>query len=67
MRLMPIILANNLTIERRGVCKVVASFRVKSSQCESALIRVQMFWDGKWDEGNAEMRMHFSPTIVPGL
>jgi hypothetical protein len=55
LSLMPVIPANNLPPRRTERCEFVASFQVKSSQCESDLIRVRISWNGKWDDGDAEM------------
>jgi hypothetical protein len=64
LTLWPIIPANNLSRERRGPLRVVASFQVRSSEGNSDLIRVQMYWDGQWEDGDTEMQRHFKPIIL---
>lgn len=52
---MPIMAANNLPIARKGECNFVACFEVRSAQPKSEVIRVRISWNGKWNDGDAEM------------
>jgi hypothetical protein len=65
LTLHPIIVPNNLNAERKGACQLVASFQVKSSRCDSDIVRVQLSWDGRWDDGDAEMQKHLKVKMLP--
>ncbi len=65
LSLHPIIAPNNLAVQRKGPCQFVASFQVKSTQADSDIVRVQISWDGQWEDGDAEMQKHLKVKLLP--
>ncbi|PYT66223.1 MAG: hypothetical protein DMG39_27225 [Acidobacteria bacterium] len=55
---MPMILPNNLKARWQGKCRFVACVQVRSSQADSKVLRVQVSWDGLWEDGDTEMQRH---------
>jgi hypothetical protein len=64
LELHPIILGYDIELVRRGHQKLIAWFQVKCLECESPIIKVRVSWDGKWDDGEAEMAAHFDLTLL---
>ena len=64
LSLMPIVQANNLPIQWKGVTHFVASFQMKSAERDSEIVRVQVDWDGKWEGGDTEIRKHFKLKLL---
>jgi hypothetical protein len=65
LSLLPIIPANNLPFSRAEASEFVASFQVKSTQCDSDIVRIRFSWDGRWEDGETEMQTHLKVKILP--
>jgi hypothetical protein len=58
LSLMPLIVPNNLKARWQGKCKFVACVQVRSNQADSEVLRIQVSWDGEWEDGDTEMQRH---------
>jgi hypothetical protein len=67
LSLHPISVPNNLKARRSGASHFVALFQVKSTQVDSDIVPVQIDWDGKWDDGDAEMQSHLKVKLLLGF
>jgi|SRR5882762_10391459 len=56
--LMPLLVPNNLRAQRTGGCRFVARLQARSEQVDSDVLRIQVAWDGVWEDGDTEMQMH---------
>jgi hypothetical protein len=56
--LMPLLVPNNLRAQRTGGCRFVARLQARSEQVDSDVLRIQVAWDGVWEDGDAEMQGH---------
>jgi hypothetical protein len=55
---------NNLTVEYPHATRMWLTVPAHASECDSDPVRFEVAWDGKWDRGEAEMKMHHL-TITP--
>jgi hypothetical protein len=58
LSLMPLITPNNLNVHRKGACRFVARFQARSNEADSEDFRIEVAWDGVWEDGNIEMGNH---------
>jgi hypothetical protein len=65
LQLMPLITPNNLGAQRSGNCQLVVSLQARSNQRDSEVVRIRISWDGKWEDGDAEMQRHLVVDDVP--
>jgi hypothetical protein len=63
--LYPILSPANLATIRKENCEFVASFQEKSSEVDSAIVKVQVSWDGAWESGENEMKNHLKIEQLP--
>lgn len=56
--LMPLITPHNMPAHRTDKCRFVAHLQARSTQTDSEVLRVLVAWDGKWEDGSAEMQNH---------
>jgi hypothetical protein len=61
VQLHPLITPNNLVplALRRGAFKMVISLQARAMEASSLIKRIEISWDGRWEEGEAEMAKHF--------
>ena len=50
--LLPLITPFNLDVDKRNPFNLIVSFQARSNQVDSSIVRVQIAWDGMWDEGD---------------
>ncbi len=58
VELSPLIMPNNLTARKREAATMVVSLQARANEGESEITRFQISWDGKWEDGDAEMTRH---------
>jgi hypothetical protein len=58
--LMPLLVPNNLKGQREGKCRFVARLQVRSNEADSDEIRIEVAWDGIWEDGDLEMHNHLT-------
>lgn len=58
LSLMPLILPNNLSAHRQGKCRFVARLQARSNEADSEVMRIEVAWDGVWEDSDTEMRRH---------
>lgn len=58
LSLMPLVAPNNLPVNRQGACRFVARFQVRSNEADSQDFRIEVAWDGVWEDGDVEMGQH---------
>jgi hypothetical protein len=63
LSLMPLIAPNNLRVNWEGKCRFVARFQVRSNEADSQDFRIEVAWDGVWDDGDTEMGNHLHVGI----
>jgi hypothetical protein len=62
--LMPILVPNNLPVIRIGACRFVLRLHVRSDEADSAESRIQVSWDGIWEDGDFEMNQHLKVEVL---
>jgi hypothetical protein len=63
--LMPLILPNNLNAHWNGQFRLVASLQARSNQVDSEVVRIEISWNGSWEDGDVEMRRHLVINELP--
>ena len=63
--LMPLIVPNSLEAHRTGKCKLVVTLQARSTEADSEVLRVGIYWDGRWEDGDAEMKKHLVIDEIP--
>jgi hypothetical protein len=58
LRILPLLVPNNLTDFRTKKCQYVAHLQARSTLADSPVLRVFVAWDGGWDDGTDEMKRH---------
>ena len=58
LRLYPIVVPNNFSMEFTGQVNMVVSVQVRANECDSGIYKAHIYWDGKWEDGDAEMAKH---------
>ena len=56
--LMPVIRPNNLKDHYAGQCLLVAWLQARSDLADSEILRIEISWDGLWEDGEIEMQGH---------
>lgn len=64
LTLLPIITPFSLKARWDSQCKVVAWLQAKSNLTDSPIIRVQISWDGSWEDGENEMKRHLEVKVL---
>ncbi len=62
--LLPLIVPLQLDIRRTSKCQMVVSLQAKSHLADSSVYRVQIAWDGEWNDGETEMMRHLRVTEI---
>lgn len=60
LRLHPLIVPFNLTVERLAACSFVVTVQARGSEVDSTPLRVRVSWDGTWEPGTVEMLHHLT-------
>jgi len=63
--LMPLIVPHNLNAHRNAPFRLVTSLQARSNQVDSAVVRIEISWDGSWEDGDVEMRRHLVIKELP--
>jgi hypothetical protein len=63
IQLMPLIAPNNLKVHWEGECRFLARLQARSTEKDSAEYNVEVSWDGKWEDGDLEMRNHLTVDL----
>jgi hypothetical protein len=58
LSLMPLLVPNNLAVNRQGACRFIARLQVRSDEADSEDVRIEVAWDGVWEDGDIEMGNH---------
>lgn len=58
LTLMPQFAPNNLKVVREGKCRFAAWLQIRSNEVDSAVMSIEVSWDGLWEDGDAEMLKH---------
>jgi len=45
---------------------LIVTVQARGNEVDSCCKRWRIFWDGQWEDGELEMRKHFSVTLVEG-
>jgi hypothetical protein len=64
LELLPLITPYNLNVKRTEKCLVVLSLQARANEADSAILRVQISWDGGWDDGTLEMKSHLIVKVI---
>ena len=64
LELLPLIAHYTLDVKRREKSLVVLSLQVRANEVDSAILRVQISWDGGWDDGVQEMKHHLMVKVI---
>jgi hypothetical protein len=60
LQLHPMIFPANFDWQRRAACVLILTLQARGDEGDSPLVRVQVAWDGKWEDGATEMRRHLT-------
>lgn len=63
LKIHPLVVPTNLNACRREKTILFVSLQARSNQADSPIIRVQISWDGSWEDGNQEMKRHLTVTV----
>jgi hypothetical protein len=66
LSLLPLIAPLNLDARREQRCRIVVSLQARSNQVDSPIFRIEIAWDGDWDDGDTEMRRHLRIRPLEG-
>jgi len=58
LSLSPLIFPITLKARRRELCTMIVSFQAKSTQTDSPICRIEIAWDGDWEDGDSEIKRH---------
>jgi hypothetical protein len=58
--LMPLLAPNNLKVHWKGSSMFMARPQARSTEKDSEEVYVQISWDGKWEDGDLEMKKHLT-------
>lgn len=64
LELLPLIAPYNLEVKRRQKSLVVLSLQARANEADSAILRVQISWDGGWEDGAQEMKRHIVVKVL---
>ena len=62
LQIYPLVAPYNLNVKRREKSIFVVSLQARSNEGDSSTVRVQISWDGKWEDGAEEMKSHLIVT-----
>jgi hypothetical protein len=60
----PLVVPFNLKVRRLKACTFVMSLQAHASECDSAVLRVKVTWDGQWHDGAQEMKRHLVVEVL---
>ena len=55
LELLPVVRPNSLKVKWRGQCQIALSLQARGSEADSPILRVQITWNGEWEDGADEM------------
>lgn len=64
LELLPLITPYSLTAKRSGAASIVLSLQLRANEADSGILRVQISWDGRWEEGMQEMMRHLVVKVL---
>lgn len=64
LSLMPLLAPNNLAVNRQGQCRFIARLQIRSNETDSEDFRIQVSWDGVWEDGDTEMGKHLRVEML---
>ena len=59
LQLHPLIIPNNLKATYNTETVIRLIFQAKCNEGVSEMVKIQIAWDGKWNDGDIEMKKHF--------
>lgn len=64
IELLPLIKPLNLNVQHKENSLVVLSLQARANEADSAILCVQISWDGKWEDGAQEMKRHLIAKVL---
>lgn len=64
VQLHPLIQPFNLNTTKREACRFVVTLQARSTEADSPFIRIQIAWDGRWEDGDHEMQRHLTLRVL---
>lgn len=64
LELLPLIAPYNLDVKRTQKSLFVLSLQARANETDSAILRVQISWDGGWEDGDLEMKNHLKVKVI---
>jgi hypothetical protein len=67
LSLLPLFMPNNLKpyADRKGACRLILSLQARSNQADSEIVRIEIWWDGMWADGDGELKEHLRVRPFP--
>lgn len=64
LELLPLITPYNLDVKRKEKSLFVLSLQARANETDSAILRIQISWDGNWEDGDLEMKNHLKVKVI---
>ncbi len=64
LELLPLVAPYNMDVKRRQKSLVVLSLQARGNEADSPILRVQISWDGGWEDGAQEMKRHLVVKVL---
>lgn len=63
LQIMSLILPFNLNPVRTGACRLALFLQARSTEADSPMYRLEISWDGLWEDGDTEIQKHLTIRI----
>lgn len=64
LELLPLVAKYSLEVKRHQKSLIVLSLQVRSNEADTAILRVQISWDGGWDDDDQRMKNHLKVEVI---
>lgn len=64
LQLHPLVTPYNLNAQRGEKSILVLTLQARSNEGDSSLVRIQIAWDGEWNDGADEMKRHLTVKVL---
>jgi len=61
---MPLISPFNPNPVRTVACRLALFLQARSTQADSPIYRVEISWDGNWEDGDTEIQRHLTINVI---
>jgi hypothetical protein len=65
LQLHPLVMPFNLEVVKRNSANLILRVQARSNEADSAILSIQVSWDGQWHDGATEMQRHLVVRVMP--